>query len=193
MLTIIVLLCLTICFIIAFNFAGQWLVTQDPLQKVDAIVAISGDQGERVKYSVKLFKNNYADHLILSGCPGTKNLSCALSMKDQAIMLGVPQESIILDVLQDHSSGTNIQARNIKKIMSKNNFKSAILVTSNFHTRRSKMLFKRAFNRSKIKLLVTYPEKTNFNPAGWWKRKHDRRIVISELIKFVWYWIVFYG
>ena len=168
-------------------------MAQDPLEKVDAIVVISGDQGERVKHGVKLFKNNYADHLVLSGCPGTKNLSCALPMQDQAIISGIPKESIILDVLKDHSSGTNVQARNIAKIMSKNKFKSAILVTSNFHTRRSKMLFKRSFNRSNIRLLVTYPENNNFNPDRWWRRKYDRRIVISELIKFVVYWITFYG
>lgn len=191
MILIIIVLIFVVIFIIFCHSFGNWLVIKDPLKKVDTIIVISGGKGERIRHGIKLFNNNYANYMIISGCSGTETLSCALPMQDLAISSGIPKENIMLDVLKDHSAGTGTQAINTKRIMLKNDFKSAILVTSNFHTRRSKLIFERAFKENNLKLLITYPDKNEFCPQGWWKRKKDRRIVISESLKLVWYWFSF--
>lgn len=172
----------------------KWLIVNEPLEKVDTIIVISGDlEGERVRHSVKLFEAGYANHLIISGCPGDQKLNEAIPMQKQAIALGVPPENISLDILKEHGLGTGVQAHNVNKIMVEKGFKNAILVTSNFHTRRSQLLFQRAFEGSNIKLFVTHPDKVDFNPEGWWKRKKDRKIAFLEFAKYIWYWFTFSG
>ncbi len=190
---IILSLILLVALIILFMSAGNWLVIDDDNYKSDVIIVISGGQGERVKHAVKLFQNNYADTLILSGCPGNENLNEAIPMHDLAVSLGVPSENIIIDVLERHGLGTGEQAVTIRDVLKKHNFKSCILVTSNFHTRRALFIFKRALKNMDMKLSIAYPEEDSFDPSAWWKSKRNFSIVLDEFVKLVWYWISYSG
>ena len=51
----------------AFLLIGSWLAVEDPLAKVDAIVAISGDTGERADTAIMLWKAGWAPIIVFSG------------------------------------------------------------------------------------------------------------------------------
>ena len=190
---IILSLILLVALIILFVSAGNWLVINDDNYKSDVIIVISGGKGERVKHAVKLFQENYADTLILSGCPGNDNLNEAIPMRDLAVSLGVPSENIILDVLERHGLGTGVQAITIRDVLKKHHFKSGILVTSNFHTRRALFIFNRALKNLDMKLSVAYPDEDSFDSNEWWKSKRNFTRVLGEIVKLVWYWISYSG
>ena len=88
------------------------------------------------------------------------------------------------------NSGTGDQAINVIKIMKEGKFNSAILVTSSYHTKRTKMIFQRACQKDHIELLVSYPI---MDSSQWWKNGSERKMVIYELVKLVWYWFSFSG
>ncbi|MBN2412653.1 YdcF family protein [candidate division KSB1 bacterium] len=182
-----------IALIIIFLSAGNWLVIENEIKKSDVIIVISGGHGERVRHAVNLYHKNYADTLLISGCPGNENYNEAIPMRDLAVSLGVPPGNIILDVLEDHGLGTGEQAVTIREVLKKHHFESGILVTSNFHTRRASFIFKRAFKNLNIKLSVAYPDKDSFDPNKWWKTRRNFTRVMSEFVKLVWYWISYSG
>ena len=161
-------------------------------KKVDVIIVISGDKGERLQHAINLFHKQYADYLLVSGCYHREHInSYTPAMRKQALSLGVPSEKIIMDL--GSNSGTGDQAINVIKIIKEKEFNGAILVTSNYHTRRAKMIFQRSCQKDHIELLLSYPtiESSHFNEG--WNNGLTRKIVAIELIKLIWYWLSFSG
>ncbi len=184
---------LGLIFVLAVFFvmvADNVLVTQSDLENADAIIVISGGRGERVEHASHLFQQGFADTLIVSGCPGQdKSIVQANYMKEKAMELGVPGDKIVLDVLARHGLGTGEQAKTIRKIIERNKFKRVILVTTDFHTSRANMIFKRALKGLDTQLLVAHPDQGILQSKGWWYKPSSLKIVIMEVIKYIWYWI----
>ena len=90
--TIISIIAVTIILlgIIGANL-GKFLVKSDKLEKADAIVVFSGDNGQRTEKGVELLKEGYADYLILSGGKVYDDVTMAELMKNHAIKLGVDE------------------------------------------------------------------------------------------------------
>ena len=126
---------------------GKFLVQSDKLEKADAIVVFSGDNGPRTEKGVELLKEGYADYLILSGGKVYDDVTMAELMKNHAIKLGVDESKILID---DEAATTNENADFTADIIEENNFKSVIVVTSDYHTRRSKLAMEKALEDTLI-------------------------------------------
>ena len=104
----------------------DFLVVDEVPQRSDVIIVLSGDKG-RVEYGIELYKQGYADFILLSGGVEAK------SMERTALSEGVAEDHILLD----SKSGTTYEnACNSTDIMQSHNLRSAIIVTSAYHTRR---------------------------------------------------------
>ena len=63
-----------------------------------------------------------------------------------------------------------------------------MLVTSNFHTRRTRLVFRRVFKGTGIELMVqAAPPDDWFNPDRWWTRRMDSRNLFLEYQKLLFY------
>lgn len=186
--TLVVCICL---FLVIFHvqvltLLADFLIIKDHLQKVDAIVVLSGDtMGGRVPKGVALFKEGYSRKIVMIGGLIQWNTDEPDIMKKHAIALGL-KESDILVVNQGKS--TYAQAKRMLEIMKNNNFKSAIVVTSNFHTRRARYIFKKTFSKNKYNLIVSASDTKRFNPSRWWKNSGYAKILFYEYTKLLWYW-----
>jgi uncharacterized SAM-binding protein YcdF (DUF218 family) len=166
--------------------AGRYLYEKDELKPADVIVVLGGEQSERVEYGVKLFKEGWArkDRIILTGGPVVGKHTMAGMMKEQAEALGVPANDILL---ADRSMSTEEDAVYSEGIVKKRGYKSLILVTSPYHSRRASVYFRRIVPGVTI---VSAPvEKSWFRFDGWWKRSRDRDVVLNELGKMLRLWV----
>ena len=172
--------------ILTFLFlnAGNFLVTYDKPKNADVIVVLSGDKGTRAQYAVTLYKQGYANKIILSGGIVYNKTTMAQLMAEQAVELGVPSKNIILE---DKADSTFDNAIFTRDILLKNDFRSAIIVTSDYHTRRSKMIFNNVFKGSNIKLTYCASVGEYFDKEKWWVSNKSAMIVINEYIKFIGY------
>lgn len=147
---------------------------------VDAVVAVSGgDTAARVEEAVRLYKKGWSNKLIFSGAAKDKTgPSNATVMKEMAIAAGVPALSVWLD---EYSENTKENAQNTKTIFDQFQIKSAILVTSGYHQRRSSLEFTRRITGVKI---LNHPVASDndwdsfwfMRPRGWW-------LAIGEIVK----------
>lgn len=170
---------------------AKFLVVRDNLEKADVIVVLGGDSnGERVEEAVKLYKQGYAKHVLMSGGPLAWNLTHAQWMKKQAVESGVPEKSILL---QDKSRSTIDDANFSLPIIVDHNFKSVILVTSPPHTRRAADVFRKVFSKDGIEISVQPVEKSEFNPDRWWTRHEDTSSVVWEYVAMVMYFFKGYN
>jgi len=95
----------------------------------------------RLDKALELFNEGYGDKIIVSGAQGDDELITeALAMKIYLTQKGVP-EDVIFEEDNSYSTYQNLYYSN--KIMIDNGFKSAIIVTNNFHIHRSLMIANR--------------------------------------------------
>lgn len=170
----------------AVSYAGKWLVVDDPLQKVDVIVVLSGDRGERVEHAVDLYKKGYADKLLITGGIVYDNITICDLMAEHAIRLGVPPEAIIRE---EEADSTYENAVLSKDMLQEMHIKKAIIVSSNYHMRRVKLTFDRVYSGSGVVLIYSPAIDRNYDAINWWKDNKGIMFVINEYVKIVGYYM----
>ena len=149
------------------------------------ILVLAGDNnGERVAEAVNLYKQGYAKNILMSGGPFAWKLTYAWWMKKQALESGIPAKAILM---QDRSFSTKDDARFSLPIVKARGFKSVLLVTSPFHTRRAARSFKKLFGPAGISVRVYPVQKSSYNPKRWWTRHEDTEFVVREYISMLLY------
>ena len=149
-------------------------------QKVDAIVSISGgDTNARADKAIELYKNGWADLIVMSGAAADKSgPSNAKAMQLRAIESGINKENILLD---EYSHNTTENAENSSKIFLENNIKAVILVTSGYHQRRASLEFNEKAPKVKV---VNGPVLTDKNwGVFWWLNPYNWWLALSETVK----------
>jgi len=164
-----------------FMAVGSFLIVQDELKQVDVIIVLGGDD-ERVKEAVYLYKEGISKNMIMTGGSSDAKVSKAEVMKRQAMRLGIPEERIILEPKSRHTYEHPIF---VKPILRAQGFKSAIVLSSPYHMRRSAMLFDRAFKDSGIKLIYYPVQESWFKVDQWWTSAISRKTVCQEYMKLV--------
>lgn len=173
--------------IVSIMNAGNFLIINQNPVKSDVIIVLGGDNIQRADYSIKFYKEGYSNMLLFTGGNDAGNgVREAEAMKNEAIRLTVPSKNIIIE---NKSISTYENAIFTKKIIMDQGFKSAIIVTSNYHMRRSRLVFNKAFKNTGIKLVFCSVQDTRFNPKWWFTNAYSRHIVISEYEKLVGYFI----
>lgn len=170
-----------------FDHMGKYIYEKDDLKPADVIVVLAGKEKERVEYAVKLFREDWAkkDRIIMSGGPLVWKFTAAALMKLQAESLGVPQRHILLE---DKSITTVQEAEYTKEMLHKYGYKSIILVTSPYHSRRATVIFRRVMGDG-IRVICAPVEDSWFRFEDWWKKPRERDTVLQEYAKFIRLWI----
>lgn len=171
-------------------FLGNFLVVKDHLQNSDVIIVLGTDsKGDREAWAAELYKKGLAKRMIMCGYEVGWRSSTADIMKKHAVHLGVPDDAIILDYGWDNH-GTWDNAINSLKIIKENHFRSLIVVTSNYHTRRSRFAFNQVFKNADVRILISPCPGGFFAPGEWWKSRELIKGIFLEYIKLI-YYIVF--
>ncbi len=170
---------------------AKYLIVQDELGPADVIVVLSGN-GSRYRYAAKLFKEGYAKYVLLDyneedtfNVIGVK-FDPQKMIKDFAVSNGIPAERILTE---GRCTSTYEDILYAKENILKNQFKSAIIVSNNFHMRRVYLTFQKIFKEDNVKaIFIPVPmEISGINPDIWWTNEDDFLKVINEYIKLFFY------
>lgn len=188
------LLIIAVLYIGGCRRAGRWLVKDDVPVHADAMVLLMGSFPERVMQAADLYKEGYAERLIIvheSMGPykilesrGADILNTTEQAHNSAVILGIPADSIT--VLPGDARSTLTEAAVVRDYLKFNpGIDTLILVSSPAHMRRASMIFRAAFRNSETPVFIGSSPSTysSFNPEMWWRRKEDIQSVLSELLK----------
>lgn len=174
-----------------FPLLGTWLVVSEPLEKAGAIVPLGGGDPQRFKVAAQLFKEDWAPRVITTGSLVPDYMEDMPERKTFAQLgaefvanYGVPPDKI--DPINEGTS-TFDEAQAVRKFCEENKIKGIIVVTSIFHTRRSRAVYRKVFEGSGIKFIMYAAEGGRFTTDKWWTREDDLVFVNSEWIKFALY------
>ncbi|MDP2965424.1 MAG: YdcF family protein [Pelolinea sp.] len=170
--------------------AGAYLIIADELQPAQAIVMLSGGDDSRMQEALSLYNDNYGKVIILTETGRQLEKFDTLHSNDIRIQLlnnGVPSGNILITDIK--VSSTLDEAYAIKKLLTNQQFSSAIIVTDPYHTRRTALIFHSAFSDSPIKLIFRPVRGSWFNSRTWFLSVDGWKYTILEYLKLFGYYL----
>ena len=180
---------------------GQFLVYEHSPQKADVIVVLNGRDTERSLAAVDLYNQGFANLIVIahgSKQPGSeefwkrvgRNFDRKKFFQKTVEAMGVPPHAF--QMIGDGVTSTYDEAKVTKHFLTQNHYRSILLVTSKWHSRRAYLTFKTALKDIQGSRIMVYPSKYDaFDPQRWWKSQRDIEIVISEYLKLFLYLVTF--
>ncbi|ETT45151.1 hypothetical protein C162_21478 [Paenibacillus sp. FSL R7-269] len=164
--------------VVLFLGAGRFLPVSETPKQADVIIILSGGGG-RVEQGVQLFQKGYAPQLLLSNAK--EITGPAGDMRGTALSMGIPESAILTE---DAAESTYQNAQLTLPIMQQKGFKSAIVVSSDFHMRRVKFIFDHVYRKSGIELTYIGAD-SGYNAKAWWSDRYSRETTFNEYIKMI--------
>jgi uncharacterized SAM-binding protein YcdF (DUF218 family) len=161
-----------------FRLVGEGWVIEDILERSDAIFVLSDDNfyADRATRASQVFRQGLAPVVVASGRRLRPYAGVAELIEHDLIERGVPKDKI-LRVPHDADS-TREEAITLAQVAKQKKWRSVILVTSNFHTRRARYIFSHVFPKD-TKIRITGARDGDFDPERWW----EKRISIKDLVR----------
>ena len=169
---------------------GDYLVAREELHPSDAIIVLAGNSIYRSQHAAVLYQRGMAPRVIVSNEPvRTHGFDATwLELRQLGLIrLDLPDEAIL--PIEQVSGSTHEEALYSRDIMLRQGWRTAILVTDPFHTRRALLTFQTVFTPAGLTVSPAPAEGSKYQTDGWW-RDPDRGLrVIQEYIKLPYYLI----
>jgi uncharacterized SAM-binding protein YcdF (DUF218 family) len=99
--------------------------------------------------------------------------------------LGVPETAIT--VMPREVDNTAEEAAVTREVASRSGWTRLIVVTSKYHSRRTRFAFRREFNGTPVQIIVRTSRYDSAKPERWWHDRADVRSVLQEYAKLLLY------
>ena len=170
---------------------GEFLIYEDNLKKTTYAFVLSGGPWDRGNEAVNLFKKNFADTLVCTGeniphdfkALGLDMLESEITEKNM-LNQGVPKEQILL---LKKGTSTREESEEILSFCKARNVKNIIVLSTDFHTRRIKQVFKKKFEKEGIEVIVWAAPSSSYDALNWWKSENGLIALNNEYIKQLYY------
>ena len=171
-----------------FRLVGEGWVVEDTLDHSDAILVLSDDNfyADRATRASQVYRQGLAPIVVASGRRLRPYAGVAELIEHDLIERGVPKDKI-LRVAHD-SDNTREEAITLAQVAKQKKWRSIIVVTSNFHTRRARYIFSHVFPKD-TKVRITGARDGDFDPARWWEKRlsvKDLSREIAGMIVAIW-------
>jgi len=181
LLFILVMICILFLSWFGLIFAGSFLIVGDRVKPVDAIVVLSGDEGDRVEEAIKWYQKGYGKYFVITKTH-TEEIGEWQTYSEKlmriAINAGVPADSML--VTEGESSSTLEEAQAVKILAKQRNITSILVITAPYHTRRTEIIFDREFKDTEINISIHPVEDGWYKPTTWYFSTQGWRQTLAE-------------
>jgi len=163
------------------RFAGEGLVVEDQLERSDAIILLSDDNfyADRATRAAELYRQNLAPTVVASGVRLRPYAGISELMTHDLVERGVPKERVV--PFPQDADNTREEAEALKTLARQKGWKSVIIVTSNYHTRRARYIFRKEFPAD-IKVAMASARDADFDPSNWYEHRRARQRFEHEVL-----------
>ncbi|HVS87587.1 MAG TPA: YdcF family protein [Candidatus Acidoferrum sp.] len=187
---IVVLLLILLCGVLylargpILRFVGENWIVEDPLERSDAIIMLSDDNfyADRATRAAELYRRGMAPVVVASGRRLRPFAGIAELMVRDLSERGVPKDKI--EAFAHDADNTREEAQALAQLGTRKKWRSVIVVTSNYHTRRARYIFDRVFP-STVKVRVASAHDGDFDPKNWWQHRKSIKQLTKEIAGLV--------
>ncbi len=176
------------------RWGGYLLISDDPLPlHVDGAVVLQGSvPGEkaRVNGAMRVLRVGTASRILLSvpreSYWGQPVAPIAYAYVENAY--GREAASHVDFCETDDVDSTEEEARTLAGCINQRGWRSIAVVTSDYHTRRTGIIWRRMLRRqhSSVRLWVHAVPDPEFHASGWWRERRSAKTWVLEFTKLLW-------
>jgi uncharacterized SAM-binding protein YcdF (DUF218 family) len=175
---------------------GYFLIFEQNPQKADVIVVLNGRDTERSLAAVDLYNKGYSNLIVMSTGskqPGSdefwkrvgNNFNGKIFFQRAVEAMGVPESSF--KFIGNGVTSTYDEAVATSEFLRKQGYKSILLVTSKWHSKRAYLTFRSVLKNDEIKIIMQPSRYDAFRPDAWWKNRNDAELVFDEYVRLIYY------
>lgn len=171
---------------------ARFLLVRDNIQKADVVVVLSGDwEFNRERTAAQLYREGFAGRIVrilekddalfraintLFNLNTTQTEVFSKFFESQGVL---PGDIILGDAV---ATSTFDELKAAKEIILKNNFKSFILVTSDYHMRRALMTSRQLFKPTGVTVYNATVYTKHFILSDWWLHERPLKEITQEYL-----------
>jgi len=166
--------------------AGSYLVVSAP-EHADVIVVMGGGNNDlRYWNGLRLMDEGWAPRLVLDVFDkgvtfGNKDLDLARGF----VVRTAPGRAVVCPIAQN---STYDEARYLAKCLQEMNVKSILVVTSEYHTRRTMEIFRKRLPQYEISIYSA--DDPYFFNTKWWQNREWAKTTLAEWQRYLWWTFV---
>jgi uncharacterized SAM-binding protein YcdF (DUF218 family) len=165
---------------------GAALVHEDGPARADIAVVMAGDYGgNRILTAAGLVRAGYVPAVLVSGPPGFYGANECDAAIRFVIAKGYPAQWFI--PAPHNAYNTRDESKALLEDLQRRHVRSFLLVTSDYHTARSRRLFlaaERAVGGGPGIRMVAAPDQF-FTAGAWWRNREGRKTAFMEWLKTI--------
>lgn len=184
----LILLGVVIFLALAAAMAGQILIVEKP-RAADVIVVVGGEGTLRVQRGLQLLRQGHAPRLVLTARTtwqlfGRSEADLARQFVAQ-LEPDLAQKTTVVNIT---SQCTWQEAAEVREFLPQLNARSALLVTSQYHSRRTLSIFRRMLPGIACGIIAV-PESYVFG-THWWQHREWAKCTFQEWTRLLWWLVV---
>jgi uncharacterized SAM-binding protein YcdF (DUF218 family) len=166
------------------RFTAEAWIIEDPLDKADALIVLGDDNfyADRATRGVQLFREGKAPVIVASGRRLRPSAGLAELIEHDLVERGVPKEKIVR--FTHDGDSTLEEAEALARFVTGKKWHRVIVVTSNYHTRRARYIFRRVFPQG-MEVRVASARDGDFDPEHWWEKRKSIKELTREIAGMV--------
>ncbi len=163
--------------------AGRMLVVDDP-QPADVIVVLAGETDHRPARGLELLGQGRAPRMLLDVPSAARIYTFTQVELAEKYIQGLPDpESIRVCPIEGLS--TRDESHNVEKCLAREQGTRILIVTSEFHTRRSLSIFRHEIPGKSFSVAAAYND-TQFG-TRWWTHREWAKTCLDEWLRLLWW------
>ena len=172
---------------------GKILVVEDSLSHTDIIYLLTGDINSRPFHAVELYRENYANTIVVPQHEVNPAEELGIYPNPtEAVMKvlhqkGVNKSDIVVIDFNNGVTSTKDEAIALRRYINKTKIKNVIIVTSAFHSYRTRYIFKKVLKETPVNIIMSPASHRKFDENNWWKFEEGLIYFINEYLKFIHY------
>lgn len=172
---------------------GHFLVQNDPRCEAEALYVLGGATFDRGTFAAGLLRKGCAP---VAYCTGSnvpqsykaegRAMTEALLTRAAAMKAGASAAQVLPF---PYGTSTFEEAEAVLHHARSKGFRTIVVVTTDFHTRRVKKVFAKRFKGSGIRILVNAAPSSEYEVDRWWKSEQGLLMVNNEYVKTLYYFL----
>ncbi len=163
--------------------AGRILVVDAP-QPSDIIVVLAGETDVRPAHALELLDQGYAHRVLIDVPAAAKIYKITQLQVAEEYIHGLP-EATAIGLCPIEGLSTRDESHDVEKCLAHEQGSRVLIVTSDFHTRRSLSIFRKELH-GKTFSVAAARDATQFG-TRWWTRRQWSKTCLDEWLRLLWW------
>jgi uncharacterized SAM-binding protein YcdF (DUF218 family) len=169
-----------------------WLDIDQQPECTPYVLILPGDESRRSLTAAGLIRVGLAQDVLIPQNPESADVKDGITLPTAQIsrqillQAGIADDHILL--LPSQSRTTFDDARAVAEFL-RDREPKVTGVTSAFHTRRTRFVFRRVFGADADGIRVVSAPNPGFDTSDWWQRREGLRLILTEYVKLAFYYV----